>query len=355
VSWLFALAGLLTAALPFAAVREAWVPLALAAATLAFCAAAALRGFILQCPSEFDWLSACAFVPAVLGLAQYFTGRTVHREATLHAALFSLAAAGLFVAARAVLADLNLRRDFLNAALLAGTAVAIFQIAGFAAFPNRNHHAAFLVLTMPLALLRAIEERRGWLAFCALTMGASVALGGSRAGMALIVAEGAVLLAGARYRFAAIAVVAIGGLAFAAEIGARDDGHRRELFASAIEIARENPVFGAGLGGAGLGAFETAYPAHAFFDNGLIVDHAHSDWLEWLAEMGLLGVAPLLLLALWSAREAMRQPWAVGMVAVYLHAAIDYPLHKPTLVLWHYALLAALVAGRAAAKRRVQI
>jgi O-antigen ligase len=203
---------------------------------------------------------------------------------------------------------------------------------------------------MPLALLRAIEERRGWLAFAALIMGASVALGGSRTGMALIVAEGAVLLAGARYRFAAIAVVAIGGLAFAAEIGARDDGHRREIYSSAVEIARQNPITGVGLG-----AFETAYPAHARFDNGLIVDHAHSDWLEWPAEVGLLGTAPLLLLALWSAREALRQPWAIGVVAVYLHAAVDYPLHKPALILWHYALLAALVAGRAAAKRRVRL
>ena len=59
-----------------------------------------------------------------------------------------------------------------------------------------------------------------------------------------------------------------------------------------------------GPGGFGLGTFETVYPHFALFDIGLIVNHAHNDWLEWAAEGGVPLALALLSLAVWAARPA---------------------------------------------------
>ncbi|MGH9800399.1 MAG: O-antigen ligase family protein [Blastocatellia bacterium] len=62
-------------------------------------------------------------------------------------------------------------------------------------------------------------------------------------------------------------------------------GGRNELWRDSLEIFRANP-----LTGAGLGSFETALPIYSQSKNpGLVVSQAHNDYLQTLADAGLIG------------------------------------------------------------------
>jgi O-antigen ligase len=233
-------------------------------------------------------------------------------------------------------------------------------------FVYRNNYAAFIELLLPLALVRAIREHRdAWFhAAIAGVMYASVIACTSRAGAVLATAEIAAVLALAwgrgllSLRGSALAVAKVAALAavFVAVVGwsallerfKQDDPyvHRREMLGSALDMARERPWMGFGLG-----TFETVYPAYARFDIGLVVNHAHNDWAEWLAEGG----APFLLaaasLAVWAVRPAIRSIWGIGLLSVFLHALVDYPMQRLGLALWVFVLLGALAAEDRNGKR----
>jgi len=115
---------------------------------------------------------------------------------------------------------------------------------------------------------------------------------------------------------------------------------RRKLLASTVAMIRERP-----LRGYGLGTWRVVYPAYATFDNGLIANQAHNDWAEWMAEGGVGMVLLLLAVASCSAARAVRYPWALGVVAVFLHSLVDYPLREPALAAVMFALMGALAAA----------
>lgn len=99
--------------------------------------------------------------------------------------------------------------------------------------------------------------------------------------------------------------------------------------------------------GWGLGCWPAVYPAFATFDPGVIVNQAHSDWLQWSAEGGVpVGVA-MLALAAWSVKPAIRSIWGIGVLAVLVHAAFDYPFSRPAVGAWPILILAmAAASGR---------
>jgi O-antigen ligase len=72
------------------------------------------------------------------------------------------------------------------------------------------------------------------------------------------------------------------------------------------------------------------------------VDHAHNDWLEWTAEGG----APMLLLlaaaAVAALPRAIRNPWGLGIYAVFLHSSVEFPLQIPAIAFLQFTLLGAL-------------
>jgi O-antigen ligase len=115
--------------------------------------------------------------------------------------------------------------------------------------------------------------------------------------------------------------------------------YRREIFRSAGAMVAEHP-----WAGFGLGTFPTVYPAFALFDSGAAVEHAHNDWLEWAAEGGVPFAALWLLLAASIAREAIRSVWGVGVLAVFLHAIVDYPFARFGVAAWAFLLIGALLA-----------
>ena len=114
---------------------------------------------------------------------------------------------------------------------------------------------------------------------------------------------------------------------------------RREMVTSAIAMVRDRPVFGFGLG-----SFQPVYPRYAIVDFGAVVNHAHNDWVEWAADGGIPFSLLLLSVAVWSISKALKNPWGIGIVAVFTHSVIDFPLQDPLIAIWLFGLLGAMAA-----------
>ena len=218
-------------------------------------------------------------------------------------------------------------------------------------FPSRDNFAQFLELCLPVALWRA-GRSSGWGAM--LAPAAILAAGlasASRAGAALLLVESAAAIVmlrkktrrwlpfvGAAALFAGLAGVGT----LWGRLGDRDPlQYRREIYGSAVEMIRAHPWKGYGLG-----AFAAVYPEFATFDSGAAVDHAHSDWLEWAAEGGLPFAGLWLALAISLAPRAVRSVWGLGVLAIFLHAAVDYPFARFGVSAWVFLFCGALFSSR---------
>ncbi|UCF68711.1 MAG: O-antigen ligase family protein [Acidobacteriota bacterium] len=118
------------------------------------------------------------------------------------------------------------------------------------------------------------------------------------------------------------------------------------IWKTTVEIIRDHPLLGTGLGG-----YRYVHPQYRPPESNARVLHAHSDYLEWWAESGVPGV---LLLMAWLAglisgvrtllsRRAGR--WltssiALGLLALAFHEAVDFSLQLPGV-----ALPAAMLTG----------
>jgi O-antigen ligase len=117
---------------------------------------------------------------------------------------------------------------------------------------------------------------------------------------------------------------------------------RAELNLSSFEMIRDRP-----LKGFGLGTWSSAYPKYARFDDGNFVNQAHNDWAQWAVEGGvpvfllMLGVVAMLAPAAW------RSIWGIGLMAVFVHAAVDYPFEqRPALAAYLFAMMGVLAAEK---------
>jgi len=132
-------------------------------------------------------------------------------------------------------------------------------------------------------------------------------------------------------------------------------GGRAQLWAETIPLIRAYPVFGCGLGG-----YETAFWRFKVSGPLLTDDFAHNDYLQLLAELGLVGFAIGATLAFSVVRMAVRR--AVGsrdpgtryfavacagaLAAILLHSLADFNLYIPA-----NAMLLAWIAGMTAGLR----
>ncbi len=237
-------------------------------------------------------------------------------------------------------------------------------------FVNRDQYAAFIEMVLPLALVQALSgsSRATMFAVVSAAMYASVIAGASRAGALLATAE-VVLVpltlwvkrrpgvdnrrTGIDYRSTAAINIWLVALVFVAVVGwgvlwnrFQDPdpfAGRREILSDTMAMIHQRPWMGFGLG-----TFRTVYPAYASVDFGAVVQHAHNDWAEWAADGGIPFCLLLLSIAAWSIPRAFRTVWGIGIVAVFVHALVDFPLQKPVLGLWLFALLGALAAETSA-------
>jgi O-antigen ligase len=116
---------------------------------------------------------------------------------------------------------------------------------------------------------------------------------------------------------------------------------RREFIVAAVDMAKQRP-----LTGYGLGTFPEVYQRYAIKDFPFYANHTHNDWAEFAADGGV----PFLLLVLIpfaaAVPSAIRNPWGLGLAAVMLHACVDYPFPRPAVSGWMFAVLALLYMAR---------
>ena len=254
-------------------------------------------------------------------------------------------------------------------------------------FVNKNHYAALMEACLGLAIgatLAGLAARRdtppsgirtGLLSVTGILVGVTCfsvgLLSHSRAGaviMALTAGAG-VALAMREHRRAArgpiLVLVTVSTLAVAVGLGWRGLAERFEELTGAGGLSTRAAIWAdtvrsAGdywLTGAGVGTFSYAFRRSSFYLPQKTVDHAHSDYLEWLLEFGLLPTLLLtgaLAVTLWrvarfvlGSSDARRRMAAAGALlgggAILLHATVDFPLQIPAL-----AALTAVLLGCAA-------
>jgi O-antigen ligase len=234
----------------------------------------------------------------------------------------------------------------------------------FGPYVNRNHFAGFVELTMPvgLALIAFRGVRRDLVPLVTLLVivpVSAIVLASSRAGVISAVFQIVLLLLLARARrashrgqIAALAAATIAGLALISWVGT---GTTLERFSAirpgdvsltrrvsmsrgALHIFFDHPIKGCGLG-----TLVDVYPRYETFYDARLVDHVHNDYVETLAETGILGglcgAAFLWLLYRAARRNFAAEQWhlsralhAGAIVAVsglLLHSFVDFNLHIP--------------------------
>jgi O-antigen ligase len=208
---------------------------------------------------------------------------------------------------------------------------------------------------LPLAIVQAILDRRRSVLYVivAATLFASVVAGGSRAGSIICLTEivltpmvayhGRLINGRMLARVLAGCVTTV--ILMTAVVGWETIWNRLqepnpyslrwELVRSSLEMIRERPVAGFGLG-----TWSDAYPAHAHFDDGHFVNQAHNDWVQWAAEGGVPFFLIMLAIVVLSVRPAVKSLWGIGVLAVFVHCLVDYPMQqRPALAAFFFALL----------------
>jgi O-antigen ligase len=232
-------------------------------------------------------------------------------------------------------------------------------------FAYWNNFAQFVELVLPITLWLGVARGRPsgpFLILSGLQIGAVIA-SGSRAGSALVIVEFVAVMVIAYFRNRNRALLyAVGSalllilmFSYAAGVAVLRDklqqrdqvAVRRDVNLSSLAMIRERP-----LSGWGLGTYVPVYRAFARQDDGTYVNQAHNDWLEWTAEGGVLFSALMAVVFVWSIKPAIRSVWGIGVIALCLHAAVDYPFARFGVCGWYFALLGMLAATYASGQRQ---
>jgi len=363
-------------------------------------AAAALRGESnLRLPSLFYPLLA-VFLFACL---QAFARLSVYPPATRPHVWLLLAAGGLFLLLHNQLTSEDRVEAFVTALLLFAFALAVFAIVQklsfngkiywfwephmqglvFGPFINRNHYAAWVLMLTPLAWVKATRrhqsgEARLFWGLVLLVLGLSVMLSLSRAGTVLFLLSFPLYLllgrpgrrTGRTAAAGALAVIVLAGAATLALDTGRllgrwealgklftesesVDLYRVHMWRDTLPMIRDHLWLGSGLD-----TFSVLSDSYRTFPSSAHWAQAHNDYLQWLAETGLVGAA----LALWflwtlgrTVAEKMRLAAesrtrqlvvgaALGCLLVLLHSLVDFPLRIPANALLFASLWAVITA-----------
>jgi O-antigen ligase len=233
----------------------------------------------------------------------------------------------------------------------------------FGPYVNRNHFAAFVELVFPVALvplvLGKVRKERWFVVgiFGLLPIGA-LFLSASRGGVVSFGVQIGVLVLMMILRRTGGKHVLAGGLVLliaflmVSWLGVRQvldrfsslqslevtTGKRASMRQNTWRIFLDHPWIGTGLG-----TIQTVFPAYETLYDGKVVNHAHNDYLEALAETGSIGGACcawfLGVLFFVSMRQLLQRdkPFAAAMhlsglvacVGFLVHSLVDFNLHIP--------------------------
>jgi O-antigen ligase len=236
----------------------------------------------------------------------------------------------------------------------------------FGPYPNRNDFAGFVELTLPtglgLMMFRGVsKELFPIMTILTVVPISAIVLTGSRGGIVTLVCGlGTLALLGWKSRaiewkswhMVAAIFVALAAVTLVAWLGY---GKARERFshlnANDISVARRMSMARGAwhifldhpLKGCGLGTIASVYPRYETIYDGRIVNHVHDDYLEALAETGILGGVWGLIFLWLLFREARknfqaeqsrlsRAVHAGGIAAVtgiLVHSFVEFNLHIP--------------------------
>lgn len=235
----------------------------------------------------------------------------------------------------------------------------------FGPYVNRNHFAGFVELVLPvgLALLifrglrRDVFPMAGLLTIVPIS---ALILSGSRGGIISFAFELGVLTLLVRSRrrpegprVATVAIIGVAALALIVWMGAGkaierfSTSHPSEIllsrrvtmFRGAVQVFLAHPIKGCGLG-----TLVAVYPRYETGYDGKVVDHVHNDYIEVLAETGILGglcCAVFLWVLFREARKnfeaeqghfsrALHAGAITAVSGLLLHSFVDFNLHIPS-------------------------
>ena len=255
----------------------------------------------------------------------------------------------------------------------------------FGPYVNRNHFAGLIELIVPLGLsillLRAEDrDRLPLVAVLTLLPVGALSLAASRGGIVSVLVEVALILVlvflrqGGRKQLIPVAIILVlaGALVGWLGIGQALDrfGSYRKLEvgeARRAEMARDSwRIFQAHpIGGTGLGTLQEVFPGFETLYDGNIVNHSHDDYIEALAETGLIGgligiwFLAILFAGAWRNLVRANRPMDLalhigGIVAcsgLLVHSFVDFNLHIPSnalIFLLQAALATSFTSSRAA-------
>jgi len=259
----------------------------------------------------------------------------------------------------------------------------------FGPFVNHAHFAGYMALLIPIPIglmmnRAARSEERFLFASAAAMMGVSLVASLSRGGLIALASEllflliagspivlrlmdtgnqrsvGAPLKGPRLKSLVGLGVVTVSIIVGVLQLGpepvanriargnATGIGHTESLYESRGWIWRDSiRVFEAHpLLGAGMGAFETAFPIYSRSDGSLLVSQSHSDYLQVLTDCGIVGgfLAIWFIVAIWSvvfkglrSHDPFRRSLALGCGAaifgMMVHSLFDFNLQLPSTAL----------------------
>jgi hypothetical protein len=315
------------------------------------------------------------------GCFQLLTGRTINRFATERATLQWMSWGAVYYAGISLWKEEGLAQRIRTGIVWFAFAVAVEAILQaylspgivFGLFPTgyrdfvmgpivyHTHFAVFVETILPIALFLALSEARNTYMFLGVSavLLTAVVVSASRGGLIIACAEvlGVLLLwhlqkpkAGRRIGFLALILAGVTAVLILI-VGFETASERfysealtlgRLQFAiSSLHMVAVRPWIGWGLG-----CWPAVYPAFATLDPGAIVNQAHCDWLQWAAEGGLPVGLAMLSLAIWTLRPAIRSIWGIGVIAVWVHAAFDYPFSRPAVGAWPLLILSMVAVAQ---------
>lgn len=378
-------ATVLAAPLAFGAVQP-WVWSAMAVLV-----AAALVLWAVACVQEREarvvWTP--LYIPlglfAILILTQYLTGRVADAIAAREALIKAVTYAAILFLSLNLWADARSRQWYALGwtATIYTYAIALFAIVQyfsgtdrlywtvkprfggyiFGPYVSHNHYAGLMEMLIPLPLMFVLASRSGMqkmlIMFGAIVALLSVILSGSRGGGTALLVEAVILMAvmalrgvsGDKFIGPAIFLVLMVAAAvwlIPANVVERytntvhapevSYGIRKNMTEDAMSMLRDHPLIGVGIGG-----FEAAYPKYQTFASDLLVDFAHNDYAQLMAETGYLGGAIALLAlvlfairfvryatkGLTSERALLRLGACFGCIGLLVHSFVDFNFHIP--------------------------